>query len=219
MRLRGAGVCVKRAQEMASIASAPPGNGLKRVKSAEEILLECSSAVALSANLNRTGILVSSELAKFFEAVNKSYDLDNSSEAAKKLALDILEEVGEELSALGAAKIKRLVVKLGVDISSFTGKQNYVDAILEMTGTTKVVRSENFATWLAHQIFRVSSRKLQKIQDIALDYLLEQRQDRYKDGDDPGKGNERVGSAAGNSSAPGSQPPKIATSGRARSKP
>ena len=68
-------------------------------------------------------------------------------------------------------------MKLGVNISDFLEKQNYVDAVMEVTGSDKVVKSEVFATWLRTQ-FSEYPDKLQKIQDIAVDYLLSQQQKR-----------------------------------------
>ena len=165
--------------KMASMASGQ--NHSARTQPAEDILLECSSGVALAINTNRTGLILVNELAGFFTQVNRAYCVPNPEVRGAASAKEVLEQVGVGVASCSAAQIKRLVVKLGVDISSFLVKKHYVDAVVEMTGTDKVIKSDMFATWLRVK-FSEYPDKLQRIQDIAIDFLLAQQQKQKKEG-------------------------------------
>ena len=142
------------------------------IKSDKEILLECSSGVALAVNTSRTGFITRQELSDFFESVNQAYKIPEAKKAGAKRADDILSQVGTDLTSVPAAKLKRICLKLKIDISNFLEKADYIRAVTELTGASRVVPLFSLSAWL-HQTFNGHPDKLQRIQDIALDHLVQ----------------------------------------------
>ena len=66
----------------------------------EELLIECSSGVALAINTNRTGLIVVTELAGFFAQVNRAYSLPDADASGASRARQILEQVGVSIGSL-----------------------------------------------------------------------------------------------------------------------
>ena len=65
----------------------------------EELLIECSSGVALAINTNRTGLIVVTELAGFFAQVNRAYSLPDADASGASRARQILEQVGVSIGS------------------------------------------------------------------------------------------------------------------------
>ena len=125
---------------------------LKKTKSDKEVLLECSSGVALAVNTSRTGFITFKELSFFFQAVNEAYNIPNARTAGTKRADDILQQVGTDITTVPAAKLKRICLKLKFDISSFLDKADYVRSVTAISGSSKVVPLFSLSAWL-HQTF------------------------------------------------------------------
>ena len=141
-------------------------------KSDKEILLECSSGVALAVNTSRTGYITREELSNFFQSVNKAYNIPDAKQAGEKRADDILKQVGTDITSVPAAKLKRICLKLNIDISNFLEKADYVRSVVAVSGSARVVPLFSLSAWL-HQTFNGHPEKLQRIQDIALDHLVQ----------------------------------------------
>ena len=156
---------------MASFGTNSPT--LSSKKSANDTLLECSSGVALAVNTSRTGFITRRELSTFFQAVNRAYQVPNAETAGEQRADDIIKQVGQDIGSVGAAKLKRICVKLQINIDDFLEKADYVNAATAVTGSPRVVALFSFSAWL-HQTFTGHPDKLQRIQDIALDHLVQQ---------------------------------------------
>jgi hypothetical protein len=175
---------------------------LQKSKSAKDILLECSSGVALAVNTSRTGFITRQELAEFFYSVNCAYSVPNAAQAGEQRADDILTQVGQEISTLGAVKLKKICVKLEIDISNFLEKADYVRSVTAVTGSARVAALFSFSAWL-HQTFIGYPEKLQRIQDIALDHLVQQSQTRgsYSSSSSDGGSSSSDGSSTNSTSA------------------
>jgi len=156
---------------MASFGTNSPT--LSSKKSATDTLLECSSGVALAVNTSRTGFITRRELSTFFQAVNRAYQVPNADTAGEQRADAIIQQVGQDISSVGAAKLKRICLKLQININDFLEKADYVNAATAVTGSPRVVALFSFSAWL-HQTFTGHPDKLQRIQDIALDHLVQQ---------------------------------------------
>ena len=132
----------------------------------DDILVECSSSVALAVNTTRTGFITKHELIAFFQLVNEAFNAPNAETAGKQRVDYILQHVGQEISSEAEATLKHICLKLNIDTSNFLDKADYVRAVIAVMGCSCVVTLISFSDWL-HQTFNGHPEELQQIQDIA----------------------------------------------------